>query len=170
MEDEFIVVGEIAGTHGVKGGLKVFPLTDDPNRFKKLEKVYLDIENNKVEHNVVSCSVGNKFVLLQLENINDMETAQKLRHILVNIHKDDAIKLPKDSYFIFDLIGIDVYTLEDKYLGKITDILNSAANDVYIVEKEGKSLLLPAIKDVVKKVDVENKRMSVKLLKGLDEL
>lgn len=168
--EQYFIIGQIVNTHGVKGGTKVLPLTDDVKRFNKLKKVYIEINNNLVEYEIKSVKFLKNFVILQFKNVENMNEAEKLKGNYIKINRSDAIKLPKDSYFISDLIGIDVKTDDGEYLGKLTDVLHPGGNDVYVVKNQEKNLLIPAAKEFVKKVDLENKIMIVKLIEGLKDL
>ena len=107
-------------------------------------------------------------VLLKLEGIDDIEEAEKYKNFYIKINRKDAVELEEDSYFIVDIIDSEVYTDENTYLGKVIDVFQTGSNDVYTVKSEsGKEILLPAIKDVVKSVDVKNKKIIVHLLEGL---
>ena len=109
-------------------------------------------------------------MLLKLENISSIEEAEKYKNSILKIKREDAVKLPQNSYFIVDLLGIDVYTEDNLHLGKIVDIFPTGSNDVYVVKDElGKQILLPAIKSVIHKVDIENKKMTVSLMEGLEK-
>ena len=143
MED-LLQVGVITTTHGVRGEVKVFPTTDDPARFKKLKNVVLDT------------------------NINDVE---KYRKKSLYVTRENAVKLKKNEYFIADLIGLQAESDEGEDLGELSDVLQTGANDVYVLSKEGTDdILLPAIKECVKEVDLENGKIIVHLLPGLREL
>ena len=150
MED-FLQVGVITATHGIRGEVKVFPTTDDPERFLDLETVYLDTGREKKLLTISSVKFFKQFVILkfkEFDNINDV-----------------------DEYFIADLIGLRVITDEDKVLGELTDVLETGANDVYqVTDENGKEILLPAIKDCILSVDLEKGEMKVHILEGLLDL
>ena len=168
--EEYLEIGQIVGTHGMKGTVKVKPLTDDITRFNKLKKVYMTIQKELVEFSIEEVKYNNKVVLLTLKGIDTIEKAQGYRGIYLKIDRKDGVKLPKDSYFIVDLIGLDVYKEEnDELLGKIEDIYSTGSNDIYVVRDEstGKQILLPGIKDVIKKIDIENRKIIVKIIEGL---
>ncbi len=161
-------IGQIVNTFGIKGEIKVMPFTNDIKRFDDLEKLY--VKSNKCEklYKIESVRYHKNMVLLKLEGINNPEDADKLRNAFLEIDREDAIPLEKDTYFIADLIGLDVYTDEGNLLGKVDDIYNTGANDIYVVKDElGKQILLPGIKDVIKKVDLDNSKIIVHLISGL---
>lgn len=170
MED-FLQVGVITATHGIRGEVKVFPTTDDPERFLDLETVYLDTGREKKLLTISSVKFFKQFVILkfkEFDNINDVEPFRK-KSLLVT--REQAVPLEEDEYFIADLIGLRVITDEDKVLGKLTDVLETGANDVYqVTDENGKEILLPAIKDCILSVDLEKGEMKVHILEGLLDL
>ena len=169
--EEFLQVGVITATHGIHGEVKVFPMTDDIKRFKKLKEVYLDTGKERKLLHVVSCKfVKNQPVLKfkEFTNINEVEM-YKRKGLFVT--RDQAVPLEKDEYFIADLIGLEAESDEGEDLGELSDVLQTGANDVYVLSKEGTDdILLPAIKECVKEVDLENGKIIVHLLPGLREL
>ena len=170
MED-FLQVGVITATHGIRGEVKVFPTTDDPERFLDLETVYLDTGRKKKLLTISSVKFFKQFVILkfkEFDNINDVEPFRK-KSLLVT--REQAVPLEEDEYFIADLIGLRVITDEDKVLGELTDVLETGANDVYqVTDENGKEILLPAIKDCILSVDLEKGEMKVHILEGLLDL
>ena len=170
MED-FLQVGVITATHGIRGEVKVFPTTDDPDRFLDLETVYLDTGREKKLLTISSVKFFKQFVILkfkEFDNINDVEPFRK-KSLLVT--REQAVPLEEDEYFIADLIGLRVITDEDKVLGELTDVLETGANDVYqVTDENGKEILLPAIKDCILSVDLEKGEMKVHILEGLLDL
>ena len=168
MYNDYLEIGQIVGTHGVKGVMKVKPLTDDITRFNKLKTVYINIKKELVEFAIEGVQYNKNMVLLKLKGIDTIEKAEEYRNFYIKIDRKDSVKLEKDSYFIIDLIGCDVYDEENNLLGKIDDVFSTKSNDVYVVKSDsGKQILLPAIKDVIKQVNIESKEIIVKLLKGL---
>ena len=161
-------VGQIVNTFGIKGELKVTPFTDDINRFDDLKKVYVKTRKDEKLYTVQSVRYHKNMVLLKLEGIENPEQAELLKNAYLEIDREDAIPLEEGQYFIVDLIGLDVYTDEEKLLGKVEDIYNTGANDIYVVKDElGKQILLPGIKDVIKVVDFDNEKIIVHLIPGL---
>ena len=169
MEQRF-QVGVITSTHGVRGEVKVFPTTDDASRFKKLKKVLLDTGKEDVELEITSVKFFKNMVILKFKGIDDMDTANKYRQKSLYVTRENAVKLKKNEYFIADLIGIAVTSDEGEALGIIEDVLQTGANDVYVIEKDGEEILLPAIKDCIKEVDIEAGTMTVHLLPGLRDI
>lgn len=154
---QFLAVGQIINTHGLNGELKVYPLTDDIKRFRKLDKVLID----GVERNIVWCKLQADTVILKIEGVETLEDAHKLRNKYLEIDRENAVELPENTYFVADLIGCSVFDSNDNLLGNIYDVIKTGSNDVYWI-KEGKELLIPALKDIVETVDIENKKIIIK--------
>lgn len=157
MLKEFLVVGQISKPHGIKGEVKVFPLTDDIKRFKKLDYVIINDEEFKIE----SCKLQNDRVILKFDKINSIEEAIRYKNVELKIRREDAVKLPEDHYYIADLLECEVYDTEATYLGKMFDVIETGSNDVYWIKNEDKELLIPAIGSVVKKVDIQNSKITI---------
>ena len=168
--EQMLRVGVITSTHGVRGEVKVFPTTDDAKRFKTLKKVILD-GREPLELSIEQVKFFKNMVILKFkgyDNINDVETWRQ-RDLLIT--RDQAVELKEDEYFITDLIGLTVVNEEEAVLGRVKDVLETGANDVYVVELTGgKEHLLPAIKDCILNVDLEGGRMKVHVLDGLMDL
>ncbi len=170
MED-LLQVGIITSTHGVRGEVKVYPTTDDPRRFRRLKEVVLDTGREKLNLEIEGVKFFKQFVILKfkgLDNINDIE---KYRQKILYVTRKNAVRLQRDEYFIADLIGLKVQDEDGTELGTVKDVIETGANDVYEVEMaDGRSLLLPAIKQCILNVDVENGMMQVHVLEGLLDL
>lgn len=168
--EQMLRVGVITSTHGVRGEVKVFPTTDDAKRFKTLKKVILD-GREPLELSIEQVKFFKNMVILKFkgyDNINDVEMFRKKS---LYVTRENAVKLKKNEYFIADLIGLKMISDEGEDLGELTDVLQTGANDVYVISKEGADdILLPAIKDCVKQVDIEGGTMQVHLLDGLRDL
>ena len=156
---DYLEIGQIVNTYGIKGFVKVVPFTDDITRFEKLKSVYIDIKGNLKEFTIEEVKYSKNMVLIKFKEIPDINEAERYRNYYIKISREDAIKLPKDTYFIADLIGLEVYVKEtNKLLGKVDDIFPTGSNDVYVVKDElGKQILLPGTKEVIKQVDIENR-------------
>lgn len=166
--EELLQVGVITTTHGVRGEVKVFPTTDDPARFKKLKKVILDDGKSRREVEIRSVRFFKNLVILGFQGIDTMNDAEKLRQAKLFVTRENAVKLKKDEYFIADLLDLSVVSDEGEELGQISDVLQTGANDVYVISKEGESdLLIPAIKECIKQVDIEQGIMTIHLMPGL---
>ena len=169
MED-LLQVGVITTTHGVRGEVKVFPTTDDPARFRKLKNVILDTGREKINLEVAGVKFFKNMVILKFKGIDDINDVEKYRKKSLYVTRENAVKLKKNEYFIADLIGLKVESDEGEDLGTLSDVLQTGANDVYVLSKDGEDdILLPAIKECVKEVDIENGTILVHLLPGLRE-
>ena len=170
MED-LLQVGIITSTHGVRGEVKVYPTTDDPRRLRRLKEVVLDTGREKLNLEIEGVKFFKQCVILKfkgLDNINDIE---KYRQKSLYEKSKNAERLQRDEYFIADLIGLKVQDEDGTELGTVKDVIETGANDVYEVEMaDGRSLLLPAIKQCILNVDVENGMMQVHVLEGLLDL
>ncbi|CCC57837.1 ribosome maturation factor RimM [Caloramator australicus] len=166
---KYLKIGKIINTHGIKGEVKIYPLTDDIKRFDKLKFVFFKRGDLYEKVNVQGVKYFKNLVILKLEGIDDMNAAEKIKNDYIYIDRENAVELPEDTYFIADLIGMDVVNIEtDEKVGRIISVFSTGSNDVYEIKMDnGKIILIPAIKDVVKHVDVENSLMKIKLIEGL---
>ena len=169
--ENMLRVGVITSPHGIKGEVKVFPTTDDAKRFKELKKVILDTGKEYIPMEIEHVKFFKNMVILKFrgyDNINEIEK-YKSRDLLIT--RDQAVDLEPDEYFITDLIGLAVVSDQGVELGTLKDVLETGANDVYVVAmKDGKELMLPAIGDCILNVDLEQGRMEVHVLEGLMDL
>ncbi len=155
--EQFITIGEIINSHGVHGELKILPLTDDLKRFRKLKKVYID-DNEKM---VSWCKLQSNKVILKIEGIDTINDAIKYKTKLLKVQREDAVKLAEGRYYEADIIDCTVEDENGVYLGKINEIIHTGSNDVYWIKGE-KELLIPALRSVVIKMDVENSKIIIK--------
>lgn len=166
--EELLQVGVITTTHGVRGEVKVFPTTDDPARFKKLKDVILDNGKVKKDLEIKSVKFFKNMVILKFKGLDNINDVERFRQAKLLVTRENAVELEEDEYFIADLIGIKVTSDGGEELGIIKDVLQTGANDVYVIAKENTpDLLVPAIHDCVLAVDVEAQTMTVHLLDGL---
>ena len=169
--ENMLRVGVVTSTHGVRGEVKVFPTTDDAKRFKKLKTVILDTGKGQTTLEIEQVKFFKNMVILKFkgyDNINDVETWRQ-KDLLIT--REQAVTLQPDEYFITDLIGLLVKDDTGAEVGTVKDVLETGANDVYVVEmKNGRELLIPAIKDCILDVDTEQGTMTVHLLEGLMDL
>lgn len=167
-----IVIGKIIGAHGVRGEIKVFPLTDNVRRFTKLKKCYIGKENEEGRFTEVSASrIDRGNALITFAGVTDRDEAEKLRGLFISVDREDAVKLPKGQFFIVDLIGLDVIDDELGLLGKISDVFDTGANDIISVKRKGKKdLLIPFLKSCCYDTNIEEGYMKVKLPNGLYEI
>jgi len=165
--NEYLAVGKVVNTHGVKGELKVMPLTSDLSRFDYLLSVTVNQEGNFKEYRVKNCRIHKNFVLISLNGVENMNEAEKFKGLELLVHRRHAKPLEEDEFFICDLIGMEVYE-GDTLLGTLTDVFETGSNDVYVITGKNKNeILLPALKSVVEDVDLERRRMQVKVPEGL---
>ena len=161
-------IGQIVNTFGIKGIVKVKPFTDDIRRFDELKTVYVEKNNNQTEYEIEEVKYHKDMVLIKFKGIDKVVQAEMLRNSYLTVSRDSVEKLEEGRYYIVDLLGLEVYTDEQILLGTLEDIFNTGSNDIYVVkDKQGKQILLPAIQDVVKQIDIENKKIIVHLLPGL---
>lgn len=166
---DYIQVGKIINTHGIKGEVKIYPLTDDISRFDELEKVYIG------EEKILVCIERNwskkEIVILKFKGYDDINEVLKFKNEYLYIKEKDKIKLEEDSYFIFDIVGCNVLDIKGNKIGIVTQVITNTGNDVYIIKNEdnNKDYLVPAVKQFIKKVDIENKEITIESIEGLIE-
>lgn len=173
MADDLLIIGEITGTHGVRGDISIFPLSDDITRFHKLKECIITDKSGKILREV-NCT-GVKFAknrpILSLKEVSDMDSAALLKGKNLCVTRQNAVVLPENTYFICDIIGCSVFDDNNEKLGEITDVITTGANDVYVIKRDGrKDLLIPAIRKVIKSVDIVSKIVVVTIPEGLLEI
>lgn len=157
-------IGQIVNTHGLKGEIKVYPWCDDPAIFHELAFVCIDNE----EFDIVKSRLQKNMVILKLDGIDNIDEAEKYRNKVLTVPREELGELPDGAYYICDLLGCAVATIDGEFLGKIDDVIKTGSNDVYSVRNDaGKQILIPVIDEVVKSVNIEEKQVTVELLKGL---
>lgn len=166
--ENMLQVGVITSTHGLRGEVKVFPTTDDAARFKELKEVILDTGKEQKSMKIQNVKFFKQFVILKFEGLDRIEDVEIYRQKPLLVTREHAVKLKKNEYFIADLIGMKVRTEDGKPFGVIKDVLQTGANDVYVIDsqKHGE-VLIPAIRQCILKVDVEEQNMEIHLLDGL---
>ncbi len=168
MSDEFITIAKVVSTQGNKGEVNIFPLTDLANRFKNLTTVFLRNNNSQTTLNIEKIRIKENTVVLKFKNIENIKEAKMIVGSFLEVERKNAVKLPKDTYFIFEIIGLEVYAENNIFLGKVENVISTGSNDVYIVKgKNKKELFIPAIHEVVKNVNLEKKRINIKMVDGL---
>ena len=166
--EERLRVGVITSPHGIHGEVKIFPTTDDPERFKKLKKVIIDTHKEQKEMEIGGIKFFKNMVIATLSGIEDRTQAEKYRSADILIEREDALPLGEDEYYICDIIGSTVTTDDGTVLGTLEDVLTSCANDVYVVKRDnGKEILIPSTKECVLSIDLNSKNIVVHLLKGM---
>ncbi|MGE5677770.1 MAG: ribosome maturation factor RimM [Pseudomonadota bacterium] len=164
---EYLSIGQIINIHGFRGEVKVYPLTDDVNRFKKLKEVFIEENNQLIKYEVEGVKFLSSTIIMKLRGIDTEEAANKLRNFYIKVDRRSAVKLPRDTYFICDLIDLEVFDENGLLLGKVKDVLQTGSNDVYVVQTGDKDILIPALKEVVREIDIRNGKIVVKLPEGL---
>lgn len=165
---ELISIGRIVGTHGYKGTVKVESLTDFPQRFKDLETIILCQGKKTAEMTVESSGPYKGLILMKIKGIESKEEAQLYRNALLCVKEEEIYPLPEGYYYHFQLAGLAVYDTEKGYLGILKEVLETGANDVYVVHSETYGeILIPALKQVILEIDLNSQKMQVRLLEGL---
>lgn len=165
---KYLEIGQIVNTFGIKGMVKVKPFTDNIERFSNLEKIYIKNKSGQTEYKIQEVKYYKNMVLVKFEGIENPEQADLLRNSYLIVDRETEEPLEAGRYYIVDMIGLDVFTDDNEYLGKLEDIYNTGSNDIYVVKNElGKQVLLPAIEDVIKNIDMDNKKVIVHLIPGL---
>ena len=166
---DYFEIGHISNTHGLKGEMKIRPFTEDKNRYEELKKILIDIKGEFKEYEIESVRYQKDVVLLKLKGVDDIETAEKLKNHYISIQREAAKELEENEFFIADLISSEVFQ-NDELIGTLDDVFTAGASDVYVIKRKGKKdLLLPALKSIIKKIDVVNKKISVEIPRGLDD-
>ncbi|MCI8326821.1 MAG: 16S rRNA processing protein RimM [Lachnospiraceae bacterium] len=169
--EELYQVGAITQTHGLKGEVKVFPMTDDITRFKNMKEIILDTGKEKKLLEVVSARAQKNLVILKFKGIDHINEIEKYKGCGLFVSKENRIELKKDEYFVADLIGVKAVNENNQEIGVISDVLQTGANDVYVIETEqNQEILVPAIKDCILEVNIEQGYVKMHLLPGLEEI
>ena len=169
MED-LLQVGVITGTHGLKGEVKVFPTTDDKERFLDLEDVLLDTGKELLELKVEYCKFFKKFVFVKFEGLDDINEIEKYKRCPLLVTRENAVELEEDEYFVADLLGLTIVDDSGVTIGRLENVISTGANDVYeVLTENGGRILLPAIKECILDVDMDEGIILVHLMKGLTD-
>ena len=168
LDIRYLAIGRIVRAHGVQGEVSMTVLTEFPERFETTKQVYLGNEVEATPYTLEGYRWHKQNLLLTLAGVNDRTEAEKLRNLLVQVPVEEAVPLPEGEFYLYQLVGLKVVTASGQPLGHLVDVLETGANNVYVVEDAtGKQLLLPAIAEVVKTIDFEQRQMTVELLDGL---
>lgn len=168
---EMLRVGTIASTHGIRGEVKVFPTTDDLERFKSLKKCVLDTGKEQIALEVEGVKFFKQFAILKFKGFDSINDIEKYRGKDLLVTRDQAVTLAENENFVADLIGLDVVTDAGEHFGKVKDIMATGANDVYVIDgDDGKEYLFPSIKECILDVDLDAGRVTVHIMKGLLDL
>lgn len=166
--EEFFQIGIITSTHGVRGEVKVFPTTDDARRFKRLKDLIVDTGKEQVTLEIEGVKFFKQFVILKFRGIDTINDVEKYRKSTLLVPRKNAVRLNRDEYFVADLMGLKVRDEDGSEIGVLRDVMETGANDVYIIDlNDGRELLLPAIKQCVLEVDVEEGFIRIHILEGL---
>ena len=166
--EEFLQVGVISSTHGVRGEVKVFPTTSDKERFRDLKSVTLDTGKERISLEIQQVKFFKQMVILKFRGIDSINDIERYKGKSLWVPREEALPLGEDEYYIADLIGMEVSLEDDTYFGRLRDVIETGANDVYAVETaEGREVLIPAIKECILQVDVQAGKFRIHLMKGL---
>lgn len=169
--EQLLRVGVISNTHGIRGEVKVFPTTDDPNRFKKLKKVILDTGKEQLNLEISSVKFFKNLVILKFKGFDNINDIERYKGCDLLVTRENAVPLEENEYYIVDLIGCTVVTDEGETLGELVDVMTTGANDVYVVETaEGKEVLLPYTAECILNIDIDKKEIKAHILPGLLDL
>ena len=162
------MIGKVVSAQGNKGEVNVLPLTDSIDRFNNLDNVFLRNKNSQTILNVEKIRIRKNIVILKLKDIENIQEAKMIVGSILEVERKNAVKLSKDTYFTFEIIGLEVYTENNIFLGKVENIVSTGSNDVYVVKRKDKEeLFIPAIHDVVKNINLEKKRITINMVDGL---
>ncbi len=167
-EKEYLRAGVITTTHGIKGEVKVYPEVDDPGRFSLFKNVYLRGKIGTIPVEIENVKFFKKMVILKFKGIDDINDVMKYRDYEIMARREDIAELKENQFFDADIIGLKVFDASDSLLGNVSNILHGAGNDVYVVKNEGgKEIMIPAVRQFVKAVDIENGCIKVDPLPGM---
>lgn len=166
--EELLQVGIITATHGVRGEVKVFPTTDDKERFRDLKRVILDTGKEKINLEIEGVKFFKQFAILKFKGIDNINDIEKYKRRPLFVEREEAVPLEEDEYFIADMLGMEVVTEDQVHFGTLKEVLETGANDVYVIESQQHGqVLVPAIRECILDVDIAAGRMKIHLLKGL---
>ena len=160
---DLIKIAKVVGVHGLNGEVKTFPYTDDLSKFKVYKKIYIDDEELHIE----SQKIASKFIVLKLKGFDSIDDVKKFINKDIFINKADRPSLEEGNYYISDLINLEVYDEAEEFIGIIKDIMTTSANDVLVIDHNGKEAMIPFVKEFIKDVDIANKKIKVKLIEGI---
>lgn len=168
---DLLEVGKIVNTHGLRGDVKVVAWTDCPEVFEDIETVYIKKKNEYEKLDITNIKYQKNNLIVKFAQIKDINEAEKYKNFVLYCKRADLGELPEGVYYIADLIGSKIVTEDGESIGTVIDVFNTGSNDIYEVKREGKkNMLIPVIDDVVRKIDIENKTITVSLMDGLEDL
>lgn len=166
--EQLLQVGVISSTHGVRGEVKVFPTTDNLRRFEELDEVILQTRTEQRHLAIAGVKYFKQFAILKFKGIDNINDIEKYKGCALFVTREQAQPLEENEYYIADLIGMQVYTEDGARFGELKDVMETGANDVYIIRtEEHGEVLIPAIRDCILEVDVEEQKMTIHLMDGL---
>ena len=166
--NKYLELGQIVNVKGLKGEVKINSFTEDNTKFERIPKVFLKRKETLTEYEIEKVGYHKNQVIIKFKNVDTVEEAETLRNSYIVVDREIFGELPEGVYYIADLIGLDVFTESNEYLGKVDDIFSTGSNDVYVVKDElGKQKLLPGIDEVIKQIDLESGKIIVNLIEGL---
>lgn len=164
---EYTAIGKIINTHGIKGEVKIYPLTDDITRFDSLKEAYIGEEKLKV--NVIGVKYNKNMPIIRFSEFNNINQVLTYKDEYLYVDNENLMELPRDRYFVFDLIHCKVEDMEGNFIGVLKDVIDNPTNDVYVIRDNEKEYLVPAIKEFVKYIDIENKLIRIDPIEGMIE-
>ena len=166
---EYFEIGQIVNTSGLKGVVKANMFTDDIRKIEVFNKVLIEKDKKLIEYEIEEVRYHKNQALIKFKGIDDIDTAQTFKNCYIKVRREDEPDLPEDTYYVVDLIGLNVYTDEGVKLGTLKEVypIPAGVHDIYVVDTGDKEILLPAIGEVIKEVDIKNQKMIVHLIKGL---
>lgn len=169
MTQEMFTIAKIVNAQGIKGEVKAVPMTEFLDRFDKMKTVDINLDGKMVTYTIEWVRPhGKNFIVFKFKGINDMNEALVLKNGLMQVTREGLVPLPEGRYYVFDLLGLPVYTLDGVLLGHLVDVFQTGSNDVYTVKTpEGKEVLLPNIPQVIKEINPQEKKIVVELMEGL---
>ncbi len=169
-QEQLVSVGQVFNTQGRRGEVRVWPLTDFPERFKPDAVFLLEKAGEARQLTVAGTRPQKKYLVIKFKEISDLNAAEEIKGGLLKVTRDQLVKLPPGTHFVFELIGMEVRTEEGRVLGQVKDIIQTGSNDVYVVAGQAKDYLIPAVKEIVKQIDQMNQRIVIRPLEGLLDL
>ena len=164
---DYISIGKITNTHGIKGELKVYPLTDDIKRFDILERAFIGEE--KIPVSVESVKYHKNLAILKFKEYNNINEVVDFKDYYIYVDKDGRVELPEGHFFIYEILDSQVFDLEENLIGYLRDVIQGPANDIYLIKDGEKEYLIPAVGEFIKKIDLEQKRIYIQPIEGMIE-
>lgn len=166
---EYLEIGQIVNTQGLKGEVRIYPYTDDITRFDKLKKIYVEVNNEKFRLDIDNVRYYKNLVVAKFNGIDTIEQVLKYKGKYIFIDEDDKLELPEGTYYIYDLLNCIVFDNSTaKEIGKVVDVYSTKSNDIYVVKQpNGNDILIPSIKEVILDIDIKSKKIIINKLEGL---